>query len=316
MVKNKWLPYLTATALLALYFYLFRDRVASLVKLPPMEFFPLAILSILILIFLILNGVRIWLITRLFGVHLQTREWLGLAFLTAMGNYLPLQGGMVGRGIYLYKRHQISPSHYASIVTGGIAIFLTANAFLGILACLWLIPILRNKLAPFFILFLVLLAVTFAIFMTPLFRKLPENQWTKIPNQVLEGWDRIRKNRSAVTQLFAVDIIIALVFSLRIFSAAWIIGMPLPFNLCIIIATVTMTLALIPITPASIGVREGTAGLITTTLAAGAQEGLIATGFDRIIATFWIFLLGSLSSYILIQIYPGGKSKEIRSCKS
>ena len=58
---------------------------------------------------------------------------------------------------------------------------------------------------------------------------------------------------------------------------------------------------LISITSAGLGFREIVIGTISKMIGHQLTEGVIVASLDRVVAMFWVFLLGGVFSYLLIS---------------
>jgi uncharacterized membrane protein YbhN (UPF0104 family) len=98
------------------------------------SFLDFFILSISTWITILLNGNKIEILTKYYGLKLKFKEWFGLSVVTTMSNYLaPFGLGMSLRGIYLKRKYNFS---YGIFITTLATSYLTSfflYSFLGLI---------------------------------------------------------------------------------------------------------------------------------------------------------------------------------------
>lgn len=95
-----------------------------------LKFFVILLFLSLLQIFLV--GLFTKIITRSFGVILNSREWFGLSVITSLGNYLlPFKGGAGIRGVYLKKYHDFPYPYFLTVLVATSIIIFFVNSGIG-----------------------------------------------------------------------------------------------------------------------------------------------------------------------------------------
>ena len=264
--------------------------------------FDFVVLSILTLITTLLNGNKIEILTKYYGLRLKFKEWFGLSVITTMSNYLaPFGLGMSLRGLYLKRKYKFP---YGTFITTLATSYLTSfliYSFLGLLVMI----LVYFKYNFFNIILLLLFLITFlvcisVILFSPKINYKKKNFLSKVLG-VINNWNKIKRNYKLLIKLTFNDLLSLLNYSFRIFFIFYILSNKIPFISSVLISVLTLFSSIIGLTPASIGVKE--ALIIYSTIAIGKSLnlGIAVAAIDRIIAAIYVFSLGGIFSYILLR---------------
>lgn len=261
----------------------------------------IAILVLLRVLFLGINGLFLRACALRLGVKLCFWEWIGLPFVTTMGNYItPLSGGMLARAAYLKHKHQLPYSQFLSLLSANYLIIFGAAGLVGLVTIGVLPAATANRLilAAFFSI------VTFGIILLLLLPdvRLP-GSWriVRFINQTLEGWTVVKSDRQLLVELFAFSFASVLLNAFTFWAAYRALQLPVTWQTAVLISLATVFSVLLTVTPGNLGVREAIIGLVSELTGAGIGEGLIVALLIRGTTLVSAFTLGPLFSFLLTQ---------------
>ncbi len=261
-----------------------------------------------ILLFNIFNGLQLRTLAEKFGAKLTAMEWLGLPFVTAMGNYItPFAGGMFARAAYLKYRHSFPYATFASVMAATYLIYGWVTGIAG-LSALFLDaqrPSLFREMAVFFA-GTILVISFFSMF--PAIRIPGSNRIVLFLNSSFEGWGLVRRDAALLIRLAAYMLATILLNGLSFWLAfAALSGNSVPFGISLLISIFFSLSIFIRITPGNLGVSEGIATVASEILGMGAGMGFMASLLIRAASLIPIFTLGPLFSFLLTGGLTGGR---------
>jgi len=259
------------------------------------------------------------------GIKLSVKEWVGLAAMSTLGNYLtPFRGGAAIRAVYLKSRHGMPYPCFLSTLTVLYVMNLSTSAALGLLALIVLYVWLGTAESGLFLVFLAILSLPLPVF--AITRGMPVQEkslgetrpiWNPIVAQdagllfrarrfcvetvtsMIEGWTIISTRASTVGQLILLSISNAIVTLFMIHSSFIAFGVSLPLPQSLVISSLFMTISLIPLTPSGLGIAEMTMVLVSQGFGVDGTLGVLSAGLNRSIMIFASLLWGLLFSIIL-----------------
>ena len=264
--------------------------------------FDFIILSILTIITMLLNGNKIEILTKYYGLKLRFKEWFGLSAITTMGNYLaPLGLGMSLRGLYLKKKYKFPYGIFITTLATGYLTSFLMYSFFGLI----IMVVAYFKYDFFNIILFLLFLITFlvcivVILFSPKFNYKKNNFISKIIN-IVNNWNKMKKNYKLLIKLTFNDFLSLLIYSFRIFFIFYILGNKIPFISSTLISVLTLFSTIIGLTPAAIGVKEVLIIYSTTAIGKSLNLGIAVAAIDRFIAMIYVFVLGSIFSYFLLK---------------
>ncbi|MCK4919012.1 MAG: flippase-like domain-containing protein [Candidatus Pacebacteria bacterium] len=251
--------------------------------------------SFFISITLILLGIKTKLIVNHYGIHLSKTEWLGLGVINTFWNYIFLKGGVMARAVYL-KKKDLSYSDFSSIIVISHIISLMLFSFLSFIIFVFASFYFHISLLKIIIFFLIIFILMILILKGSI---KTEN---KIIQQFLKNKDEIRKNKSLITNLVFLELLIIIIYALRL----KIIGDFFSYNIPITIYFLTalfsnISVNILNLIPGGLGIKEAGAGFIFKVFGFNLEYGIIITLIDRIIAILIILPLGIFFNLILLK---------------
>ncbi|MBU1203886.1 MAG: flippase-like domain-containing protein [Nanoarchaeota archaeon] len=267
----------------------------------------LLLLLALIIINAVLSGLKISILTKKFGINLKPAEWFGLACINSWGNYItPFRGGMVIKGVYLKKSYGLEYSKFITIE--GIT-FIASFLVVGMMG---IIGILISKSPSLklggIIIFLVgLMAISLISMNIPRINLKSNKKFFLRLRALLDNWHYLKKDFSLITKIVIIDMIIIISVALRMFVAFSVLNIKPTISFCIIGAIFNHLSFLINLTPASLGIKEGTISFLSKFWGYGARTGLYASIIDRIVLMTWVATSGIFFSSKFLRNYHKNK---------
>jgi len=248
------------------------------------------------------NGLILRVISARFGIGLAFKEWFGLPFITAMGNYItPFSGGMVARASYLKFRHAFPYTQFASTLAASYLVFFWAAGVIGIIIVAISLAGIGSYWKIVYFLSFVVLVLTILLVL-PL-KRVPGNNWlSQMVNSSLDGWNLIKNDYLLLTKLLSYSCINILLNGFSFWIAYnTFAGSSLPFGKIFLISLILIFSGLIKITPGNLGVFEGMVSLGSGLLGIGAGIGLMVSLLVRVAGLIPAFSLGTVFSLVLAR---------------
>jgi uncharacterized membrane protein YbhN (UPF0104 family) len=266
----------------------------------------IVIMSLLIVTYQFLAGIRMKLLTGMFGLRLAPYEWIGLAQMTSFFNYLPFKGGAVAGALFLKGAHgfpytrflaTMAASSVLAVVTFSI-VGLTGLGLLGASSGVFSWPITAAYLL------LVILPLVF-------FVRLDRLAWTtRNPHLVrfLEGWRVIRTGGRRLALLVMTDLGMVLIDAGRITLCLGAVGLKPVYAAGLVLIPLSNILGVVSMVPGGLGVREFFLGVMGGGLGIDFTRTIFAGTLDRMILLLWVLFLGPLFIAIMF-FYRGLRAK-------
>jgi len=261
-----------------------------------------------ILLFHAFNGFLLRTVASKFGVALGMKEWFGLPFVTAMGNYItPFAGGMLARASYLKYRHSFPYAKFVSVIGASYLIYGWVSGIAGIAAVSLLTEGLAHagELILFFVVMLLILSFCGVM---PAVRIPGENPAIRFLNSAVEGWVLIRKDPTLVTKLALYTAATVLLNGIAFWLAFGALsGGPVSFGVPFVVGIFFSLSVFIRVTPGNLGVSEAVATLASEFVGMGAGMGFMVSLLIRAASLIPIFVLGPLFSLLLTRELTGSR---------
>lgn len=263
----------------------------------------LGLLVLLRFLFLALNGWMLKLFVRRFNVLLRWQEWLGLALVTTLGNYLtPFSGGMVARASYLKLKHRLAFAHFASLLAASYLLTFAGAATVGLVCLIWLGLWQRSTLFLSLFFLIVLLGVGVAMVLPIAWLPQGDRRPLRLLRTMLEGWHQLRQDRQLVGQLVGVTAVSMLLNGVAFWVAYHALGFDdVTFPAAVLVSLSAVFSVILTITPGNVGIREAFVSLTSELIEVGVGEGLLVALLIRLGTLATVFTLGPLFSVWLTR---------------
>jgi uncharacterized membrane protein YbhN (UPF0104 family) len=258
-------------------------------------------LILLRLLFSVLNGLFLKLYATKLGVRLRVREWVGLPYITTMGNYLtPLSGGMLARAAYLKNRHSLSFTHFATLLAANYLLTFWIAALIGLVISLTLINQTDSVwlLAAFFA--VVWMSVT-VVLVFPIPRLPGNHRLVQMLNQGIEGWMTVRRDPHLMWYLIVLTIVSILLNGFTFWFAYRALNIAVSMQAALLVSLSSLFSIVITITPGNFGIQEAFVSLTSDIIGVGVGEGLLVALLLRASTLVSAFTLGPLFAVILTR---------------
>jgi hypothetical protein len=267
------------------------------------------VLSLIVLIGHLVIALKFNVTAQSFNVTLHLTEAFFLTEAGSFMNIVPLNLGTGFRAAYLKKVRNLK---FVDFGIGFLALLLTefiAAGALGLIASLTL-----SNVSPVLeLLFLVYILTPIALLVIAWFlRKRTNDQslnekrhekWlARLKRSLSLSLDTMLSQPRLIVYLFLLNVLTDLILGIRYWLVAKWLNYSVNFASSMVLQSVSRATAIFAVVPSgTIGLREALAGLGATSLGKNAIDGVMISTIDRIVATAWIVLMGTLSMFILRQ---------------
>ena len=120
---------------------------------------------------------------------------------------------------------------------------------------------------------------------------------------VLDGWHRLKRNHKLVFVVILFETAILSLIAVKYYFIFRMLGVPVLFSACLILAPVNVISHFVNIIPQGYGVKEALIGLTAKVLGYGLDLGVLVALIDRIVMMSVAFVMGPIFSHILFGRY-------------
>ena len=248
------------------------------------------------------NGLLLREIASKFDILLTSKEWFGLPFVTAMGNYItPFSGGMIARASYLKYRHSFPYARFVSVLGASFLIFFWVASVAGIITLM--LSLERSAVYWQLVFFFGAVVLTISVVAILPSVKLPgNNRLSTVINNSLEGWGFIKSDLFLLAKLALYTLANIFINGISFWLAfVALYGTSLSTGKVFLISLFSSFSILVRITPGNLGVFESIVSLSSGILGVGAGLGLITSLLIRAATLIPAFTLGPIFSFLLTR---------------
>jgi uncharacterized membrane protein YbhN (UPF0104 family) len=278
------------------FLYRERDTLANLQGISVRSILLLVSLQIAVLI---VNGIALRILSTKLNVHLKTKEWLGLSFMTNLGNMItPFSGGLIARAAYLKHRHGFP---YAQFVTSLAANYLISFMMIGVTGLI-VLTVYHRHIAFFWELAGVFLIATFilaALMLAPPRELTWKNRLAQNINDAIGGWNYIKGDHTLIVRLSLCTMMNILLGGAMYQVAYRSCGLAVPFDSSLLVGLLASFSILVNLTPGNFGIQEAIVAVTSALLGMGAAYGVIVSLLLRLMGLLVAFTFGAAFSYVL-----------------
>jgi uncharacterized membrane protein YbhN (UPF0104 family) len=281
----------------ARYLYLHADEYQRLLRLSAGGMAMLFVLALGIPLF---NGMQNTLLYRSLGLKNFThREGFLIAAASSLANQLPIPGGLVSKGFYLKRIHQLSYALFTSSTLALFVCFVSLDGFIGLLILLYWALVMKVPAPLSLWIGFLAMAAAILVFLLPVERlRLPERIHARV-QQALEGWVHIREHPLMVLKVLGIQVIMILLAAARYWLAFHMLSQDVTFGQVLLMSNASILTQVVSIAPGGLGVREAIVGGVAAMLGFDMAASVLAVGLDRLMSTAVIFLAGGASMLLL-----------------
>lgn len=303
-IPIKYLKYIVIFAFFSLVLgYLYRNPnyLQRLVQMKTSHFLYLSAATVLSFV---VNGFSLKIILIKFNIHLPFKECFGLSMANTMGNYLFTKAGTVANSYYLKKGYNLAIPSFIAMIGAIQLVNLFVVSLVGLTLTVVFFTFGNKMVVPLAMFYLVIfIAVLVGITFSARLKNIQSpNRIIDFILNVLNSWSVIWKDKMCITMVALLGLAAIMFFSFRLFICYQIIGKPISYTLCLLLATIISLSGLANLVPANIGLREGIVGLASKIVGSGFESGFFATVIDRIVSMFWLFVLGGIAVVFFLSV--------------
>ncbi|MEN6437830.1 MAG: lysylphosphatidylglycerol synthase transmembrane domain-containing protein [Syntrophobacter sp.] len=305
---------------IAFYFYI-RDHLSEFSSISDVSVQYVILIGCASLAGLIVNGLFLKVLLDEFGIRLGFSEYFSISILTSFGNvFLPMKGGAGFKAVYLKSKYNYDYSYFVAGLAGNylVCFNVTALTALAGMGLYWSGTGYFN--IPAAAVFIgIAVAAFWVIFFPPRAFDWIPLRWARAQaNQVLSGWNTVRKSGRTVAYLFilaSTNVFISSVMCWLEFSAFGMRdaqGLPIGIAQSAVFSAIGSLAVFIGLTPAALGVRESLLMFSSEILGISPAQALTASLLDRTVSFLVLAMLFSFASiYIKKQLNP-----RVAACKN
>lgn len=267
-----------------------RDHLSEFSNLSDISIYYITVISILYLCFLAGNGLFLKIVIVDFGIDLNFSEYYSLSVITGFGNiFLPMRGGAGFRAVYLKSKYNFDYSYFVSSLAGNYLISFNITSLTALAGLVAFHSGGGDFNYPAAAVFFALTAATsWAIFLPPSSMNWLPVAWVRErANQILSGWQIIRKSRRTVLRLIGVSVANILTSAAITWAEFAAFGMndtsgsSIGFVQSLIFTTIGGLSMFVGITPAALGIRESLLMFSSNFLGISPAQALAVSLLDR-----------------------------------
>lgn len=271
---------LVAIALLGVFLWNRRDELDTAFSASSGGFAALVALTV---VGQLLNATEYWVLYRGGGVRVGWVDSTAAFNAGQLGNYLPLQAGSVYRLHFMKAVHGVRYPRSITVYAQNLVITIAAGGVVALVG-VTLTPILTAQ--PFsWVMFgvsgaMLAVAVIFAVVPLPHAPWLPgrlEHWWRDFHT----GWDLARREPRPAFAVMVIEVLREGVMALRLMLAFSLLGIHVPFSVCLVLAPVASISTMLSFTPGAIGVREAAIAAAALAMGVTFSTGVLAASVDR-----------------------------------
>ena len=282
-----------------IFYYLFKHP-ETFAPLKNLTFASALLLVSLRATMLLVNGLLLKDSALFFRVKLRPKEWIGLSFVTALGNYLtPFSGGMVARAGYLKRIHDLPLTKFAVILASYYLIVFFGVAVVGLVDSLFIMKTSAQLQWPLPVFFGCVAGGVGALVILPLPLISSNRMLLRKIGEALECWKLIRNDRPLILRFSGYTFLNIFTNGLLFFIAYRSLGADILFSHALMISLIALFSLLVNITPANLGIQEAVVSIASGGLGQGVGEGLVVVLLIRAATMLLAFTLGPIFVLVL-----------------
>jgi len=255
-------------------------------------------MSVLIVLFQTILGVKIRAATRAFDVRLAPHQWFAVAQVNSLLNYLPIRSGPIVSAAYLKGAFDFPYTRYASVLGAGFVLTVIVFASMGCLGIVGMAVSGGIVLWEVLPIYAVMIVAPLGVFLW--MGKNPGGIRNRLLVRFREGWAIIARDAVCLGTLVVADCFLVIIDSFRILLSYRAVGVDVPYLAGWAMIPLANLAGVLSLVPGGLGVREGVMGLLSRMAGIGFESGVYATGLDRALLMVWLVILGVTSMLALV----------------
>lgn len=257
---------------------------------------------LLIVMFLVVNGLMMKTILRSFGINLLIFESAALSITNTLGNLItPFRGGVISNAIYLKTKYKLNISSYVAMLSATYVIIFWVNSVVGLIACIYLKYYSNIFSWPICLFFLgVVVFLGFILLFSPKVREVNFPFVNKVI-YVINQWNLISKNGRVVLAMIWYNLLNIGLMVFTCYFEFMAIGINIPLMRLVVLSVFSIFSLLLSFTPAGLGIKEAFAAYSGVAVGIPLSQVIVVSILDRVINVCVVLLLSLPSSYLLLK---------------
>ena len=293
--------YIISIAAISFFLYRFRENLFMLKNINFAESLLLVALVVLIMLF---QAIQFLGITQFFNKKIPLVDMLSITSISTLYNYiLPASGGMAVRGVLLKKKFNISWGAVAAVMGSYHIACYMGMAFLLLITAsiVFYLGHLSSNLYLTVLFFFVLLVAGIVFIYQSKYRFPDKNKVLRFFNQAIEGIHQLKKEYSKHYRTIAIQIIIVLISSIKLYCCFEFLEIPVSFWKVFLVQSFIVLSLVFSITPGNIGIQEGIVVAFAGFLDIAPENALVASILDRITNVIAVLIMGVAGKIWLLK---------------
>ena len=254
---------------------------------------PVLVIAAFTFLLITVRGLANYLLFRSLAERASLLVWIALAAASSLVNYLPIPAGLIAKGFFLKRVHNLSYVRFAQGQAVIFVLFMLANGVVGL--CTVLLWLGRTDAMAVVAAFALMIASTLPLLA-------PESAWGPLRHLIARMGGPLLRNSRASWPAIGLCQVAALFLLAGKLQLAFSFGPETPsYGACLVFSAMTIATRFISITPGALGVREFLIGGVAYVLDFDVADAVIASSIDRLIELIILAPLGGLSSWRLTR---------------
>lgn len=261
----------------------------------------LIILLTLFMAVQLINGYKVFISVRFFGVSMKTIDWIGLPYLTSYLNLLPVNAGSGATAVFLKKKYDLPYTKFVSISGTFLLLWLfslSTSAFM-VMALIGITSGRMNGLAIMMFLGISLMIV--GLRFVPLRLVWGKTRVANWIRSTLAGFEVLRKKRGLMVNLLISSYIQLGLMGLIICFTFMSLGLMVNYLDGLLLGIVTSVSKYNFLFPGLLGIREIIIASATKIIQGSFEDGVVVAVTDRVISSAATIVLGNIFLWTIIR---------------
>ncbi len=308
---KKFIPFIATFSIVIFIFWITYDDWYQFKNITTVSVITIFWLSILLISIEILNGYKVNVLLKPFGIKLKIIEWIGLDFIRAFGNYLPFSAGIVSNSVYLKYKKNLPLTKFFGHIVGSIVIMLFTYGILNVFFLLIRYLVYNDLNITLFTTSLTFVVIAIVMMSTRV-RKIESNNkiinWLK---DIHNSWCLIKEQKGLVFKITVLQTLIITCLALRYAVVFQELRYDIDIFAIFILTVMTTVIRFASLFPGNLGFREVLSGGVVQMFGLSFSDGILVAVIIRITEMFWIFLFGTIFSFVLASYDTHPKNNQV-----
>jgi len=223
---------------------------------------------------------------------------MALAVLNTLSNQLPFSGGLIAKGIYLRKKHELAFSSYVGATIALYMCNICANGFVGLGALIY--SVFDGDSIPTILVFIYLsMIVSFLFIFIPLKEEWIPQRLKERSSNLMNGWRLLKNNQSLIFQMMGLQILLSCFAAARLWFSFHALSQEVMLSHCLLFSSASIFTRLLNISPGGFGIREAIVASVASMIGFEFGISVVAVSLERLISLPVNIGLGGIFSYML-----------------